>query len=189
MPIPLGILAAAGVRPAGAAGAYDLLTSTILTGSAATVSFTNLATSYASTYQHLQIRFVAQGTRTGGNMELYATANGLTSYRSHWLVGNGSTAASSTLSYSKMFLGNITGADSTSQFGAGVIDILDPFESKNKTVRTLIGTTSAPNRIALQSALIETTSQLSSFTLELEPGGFGFATGSRVSLYGLKASA
>jgi hypothetical protein len=186
MPIPLGILAAAGVRAAG--GSYELLQTYSLSSSQATVTFSNLATSYAADYQHLQIRFVAQGTRTGGNMELYATANGLTSYRSHWLVGNGSTVSSSTLSYSKMFLGNITGADSTSQFGAGVIDILDPFESKNKTVRTFIGTTSAPNRVAVHSALIETTSQLSSFTFDPEPAGWGFAAGSRFSIYGLKGA-
>jgi hypothetical protein len=185
MPIPLGILAAAGFRPPVAAGDFVLLDSRVLTSTETSITFSSLGT--YSTYKHLQIRLVAQGTRTGGNMELYATANGFTSYRSHWLVGDGSSVAGSTLGYSKMFLGNITGADATNNYGVSVIDIYDVFNTnKAKSVRAFTGTTTANNRIALHDALINTTNALSSFTLELEPGGFGFRTGSRIALYGVK---
>jgi hypothetical protein len=73
-------------------------------------------------------------------------------------------------------------------YSAGVVDILDPFEtSKNTTVRNLDGYTAAlGNQIRLSSGLFYKTESITSLKILLD--SFQFKSGSRFSLYGLKAS-
>ncbi len=189
MPIPLGILAAAGFRPS-AAGSFDLLETTVLTGSQASVEFTNLTSKYASTYQHLQIRFLVRSTNavntTSGSMRFNGDTGN--NYAWHSLEGNGSSVLSAAASsQSDMFLmvGGVPGNSAASGiFGAGVFDILDPFEAKNKTVRALQGYGGGP--IRLNSGLWINTTSVTSATLFPQTGSW--IAGSRFSLYGLKAA-
>jgi hypothetical protein len=77
----------------------------------------------------------------------------------------------------------------SNSFGVATLDILDPFEtSKYTTARTLSGQSgSSYSRIGLTSGAWRNTASLTSITFDDIFGSF--VTGSRFSLYGLKASA
>jgi hypothetical protein len=175
MLIPLGFLAASGVS----AGSFDLLETQILGSSQASVTFSSLST-YASTYQHLQIRAVARTAQAQAASVVYLDFNGGAGTFGHYLLGDGSSVSSDDADSRAGF---VTGSSaSASAFGGMVIDILDPFETtKNKTIRSL----STGLGIYLQSSLWVNTAAIT--TLTLRPPA-NFVTGSRFSLYGLKAA-
>jgi hypothetical protein len=186
MPFGLGFFATAGAG-AGAAGSFDLLETTIVgAGGAASVTFSSLGT-YASTYQHLQIRMTARANRPSSTTDpLIITLNGTGQTNAHVLYGNGSTVGAGAIGTSYSLLDAITGPNaSTSAFGACVIDILDPFETtKNKTMRAL---TVANTVGALGSVLFGTTASTTSITIT-PFSATNYLQGSRFSLYGLKAA-
>lgn len=188
MPFGLGFFATAGVSAA--AGSFDLLESQVLTGSASSVTFSSLST-YASTYQHLQIRGLARTDRSVAldNVSLRMNGDGASNYTTHQLEGSGSSVSSaSNTPLDRFLLGLQSGASSTANvYGAFVADLLDPFETtKFKTLRSLTGTTSASN-VRLYSGSWRTTASLTSLQI-LPESGFNFVTGSRFSLYGWKAA-
>jgi len=171
---------------AGGAGAYDLLETTVLASSASSVTFTGLG-SY-SDYTHLQIRYVTQATSTS-DIFLRMNADTGSNYAYHWLQGTGSTVSSvgaSSQNHIRVF-----GADANpggDVFAPGVIDILDfSSSSKNTTTRTLAGRNATANRIFLLSGLYNDTSAVTSISLTEGSTG-NFVTGSRFSLYGIKAA-
>jgi hypothetical protein len=182
MLIPLGFLAASGA----AAGSFDLLETTVLTGSQASVEFTNLTSKYSALYQHLQIRYVARSTRSATDDDLRITYNGSTTgYYRHQLYG-GELSTAQSFATADRVLGFLTGANSASNnFAAGVIDLLDPFETKNKTARALTGATDL-NRIFLRSNAWFTTDSVTTINLAANSGNL--VQYSRFSLYGLKAA-
>jgi hypothetical protein len=188
MPIPLGILAAAGVRAS--AGTYELIeTITVGSGGAASVTFSNLNT-YSTTYQHLQIRAVGRSSNNNNNDGIYLRFNGdasTSNYRSHSLEGTGSAVQSFDDSFrAGIHTYILTAATSTvNHFGAGVYDILDAYETKNKTVRLLGGRTSS-NAIFLSSGVWLNTAAISSATLL--PLFGSFVQYSRFSIYGIRGN-
>ena len=73
-PLPLGILALAGVT--GGGPAYELLESTTLSSGASSVTFSGLS-AYATDYKHLQIRAVTQINKTTDTIEnVFVRLNG-----------------------------------------------------------------------------------------------------------------
>jgi hypothetical protein len=179
-PIPLGILAASGALLF--RSDFDLLQTEILTGSQASVTFSDLNSTYGSIYQHLQIRMVGNGN------EATLRFNGVTtsgSYKDHRLFGLNGSVSSGTVYTDKILLGAM-GVD-TDQFAATVVDILDPFSTdKNTTIRALSGRPRASNAIVqLISGLFISTNAITSIEIS---DSVNFTTGSRFSLYGLKAS-
>jgi hypothetical protein len=191
MPIPLGVLAVAGAGGAVAGGnAFELLESQILAGTAASVTFSNLNSTYSGTYQHLQVRVVARSTSGGdGAVNMRARMNNDTgaNYAGHRLGGDGSSVFSDAVTSSTfMQAGRVSGSSaSTVQYGAAIIDILDPFEAnKNRTIRTFSG--SRPDIVFLSSGFFNSTAAVTDFTLLLQVGNF--AIGSRFSLYGMRSS-
>jgi hypothetical protein len=194
MLIPIGIFASSGSR---ATGAFDLLESTVLTGSQAAVEFTNLTSKYAATYQHLQIRATVRDSNAG-NLQLgtFMQFNGVTtnSYAWHWLYGTGSgSPASQGFPNTNRILVGIepTNGTTANAFGTHVLDILDPFETtKNKTTRSLSGNANAGgNFILLSSGVFLSTNSITSIKLFPEGGSDSFVQFSRFSLYGIKATA
>jgi hypothetical protein len=189
MPITLGILAQS--RQAVATGAFDLLESTVVgSGGQASVEFTSLGTKYASTYQHFQLRMLVRSTRSDANNDqlgLQFNADTGNNYRRHELVGDGSTVSGTAGNAEDAIrIREIETAQSTANvFNAIVLDILDPFETKNKTVRFLNGTASR-SRIMLGSGLWVNTNSVTS--IKLVPLA-SLAQGTRISLYGVKATA
>jgi len=189
MPIPLGILAAAGfIAPSG--GSYDLLSTTILTSNQASVTFASLGT-YAADYQHLQIRTTCRIAASNAPMDIVLQFNGDTSssYSLHLLVGTGSAVLSfaginQTFIKGPCIASNSLAADGN--FGAGVTDILDAFNSsKFTTTRSLTGKTETAAEIQLFSGSWRNTSSISSIRLFPEQATT-LVTGSRFSLYGLR---
>lgn len=189
----LGVLAAQAEAAPAAAGSYDLLETEILTGSQASVTFSSLNSTYGSTYQHLQIRFTSRITETvGGAGTFYVNVNGDTgsNYARHNLRGDGSSVASYALSSSSTpDIGYTAGAESAANvFSAGVIDILDPFETtKYTTMRSSSGLVSGYKEVWLGSVLWMNTAALTSISLETF-GVWNFVADSRFSLYGWKAA-
>lgn len=183
MLIPFGILSAAGVSAA-PTDSYDLISTTILGSGANSVTFTSLG-DYASTYKHLQLRFMARISEniSGGVGTFYFNLNGDTAanYSRHILKGNGSSVSSSALtSTSTPDFGQTTGNTAGANiFAAGVADFLDVFSTtKYKTTRTFCGN-------ELYSGNWRSTSSVTSIALETY-GDHQFVTGTRFSLYGIK---
>jgi hypothetical protein len=190
MPFGLGFFATAGVSSA--AGSFDLLETQVLGSNTATITFSSLST-YASTYQHLQLRVLGRTTRTDVGDDIILRFNNdstAANYRYHALYGTGSVTGSENAQTATgaRFM-QAAGANFTaSAFNAGVCDILDPFETtKNKTIRTLSGLPGSYDRIWLASNLWLNTGSVSSITLVSGFAG-NFVTGSRFSLYGIKAA-
>jgi hypothetical protein len=190
----LGLLGAAGA-PLLAGGDYDLLAAEILSSSSASVTFSNLNSTYGSTYQHLQIRLVARGNRNAHNSPLYVQFNGSggTAYASHNLLGTGLTTVSENFTSKALIerAGNIAGSQAGSTvYGANIIDILDPFNtSKNTTLRGLGGGSYPDGRIiGLWTGFWNNTAAIDSIRFT-DYSGTDFQVGSRFSLYGLRSVA
>jgi hypothetical protein len=165
-------------------GDFELISTTLITTNTSSIVFD--VSTFASTYKHLQIRFVGRSTRADQDSAIDVKFNTTsTTYRGHMLQGNGSTVTSFTVAERWIF--GLAAANATANiFGSGVIDILDPFSSsKNTTVRTLNGIyTGSYNRVWLQSLGWFDTASVNSITLG---DAFGsFVAGSRFSLYGIK---
>jgi hypothetical protein len=179
---PLGILSAAGAG--GVQGDYELIQTQILGSAQAEVVFSSLAT-YASTYKHLQIRYVARSSIADTDTVLDVKFNSQSStYRTHTLYGLGSSVVSA--STVNQILYGIPGANlSSGIFGAGVVDILDSFSStKNTTVRALHGVTGSYSGIFLSSIGWFDTASITTITLSLLSSNL--VAGSRFSLYGIR---
>ncbi len=194
MPIPLGVLAVAGAGGGVAAGnAYEHLETVIVgSGGQASVSFSNLNSSYGSTYQHLQIRAVVQSTRASSLDGLTMTFNSDTgnNYARHWLTGDGSSVTSSAASSTGFMLASyLPGTTNSTSWAPVIIDILDPFEtSKNTTMRSLDGMKDANWALVdLRSGFWNNTAALTTITFDQEVGP-SFSQYSRFSLYGMRSS-
>ena len=188
----MGLLGGAGYTVAGGP-AYDLLETEILTGSQSSITFSNLASTYGTDYQHLQLRMTGRSTRSSTTSDCDFRFNGDsgTNYTWHYMRGDGSvmeSAGSGGLDSVRMYQ-TLTGTTNTSNsFAATVIDILDPFETtKNTTIRFLSGFTGSLNRVLLESGAWLNTDAVTSITLT-EYYGSSFVTGSSFYLYGLKGA-
>jgi hypothetical protein len=191
MLIPFGILSAAGVSGV-IPGDYELISTTILGGTAASITFSNLG-DYSSTYKHLQVRYTGRSNQAQTYAGLRLTFNGDTAanYGSHILYGNGSNVFSAAYSSTSNILldqHEITGASVTASiFGSGIYDILDAYSTtKNKTVRFFGGRGAIPQddkKIDLGSGLWRNTASITSITFT--PNG-DLIAGSRFSLYGIR---
>lgn len=189
MLIPIGILAAAGAGAAGG-GSYELIeTITVGAGGATSVTFSNLNT-YNTTYQHIQIRWAARSTRSETNDTFAIRLNGDTAANYSWhklevdssLVSNASTNASYGI-----FGVTLANTSPTGAFGAGVTEILDPFEAtKYPTIRAFSGGANGSVRVGLTSSSWRNTTSLTSLTI-FTPSG-NLAQYSRFSLYGIKGA-
>jgi len=188
MPIPLGVLAVAGAGGGGggAGAAYEWL-ETISVGTAvSSVEFTNVNTNYGSTYQHLQVRLTARSLANEERTRMRLNGDTGTNYATHLLIGDGSSVTSAAASsFSRMSLN--MNDDEANVFGAGIVDILDAFETtKNKTIRHLGGISATTKQIALTSGVWLNTAAITTITLSVDANNF--AVGSRFSLYGMRSS-
>jgi hypothetical protein len=186
MPIPLGVLAVAGAGGGGPTGTnvYELLETNILGSSQSSITFSNLNTNYGSTYKHLQIRMAVFNESWAAIRMNGVTTNGAYTY--HELRGNGSSVSSSANAGGQTLLLVGLGQSSTGPT-AIITDLLDAFStSKNKTIRSLHGTTSGGNVVGLTSGAWLSTNVLTS--IEIRGFTANFQTGSRFSLYGMRSS-
>lgn len=155
------------------------------TGSSGTITFSSIP----STYTHLQIRTFAKTSQVNAYSFLYFTLNGdtTTSYSAHELVGNGSAAsASAGTSLASSWMGYCGAANTTSNYGGIVTDILDYANTnKYKTIRSLGGLDSnGAGYVSLDSGLWMKTNAISS--ISIISGAGNFTTASSFALYGIK---
>lgn len=159
-------------------------------GGASTISFSSIA----GTYKHLQLRGLIRGSRVSGNDILGIQFNGdatLANYASHRLIGDGSTAASSsqgTSTYSSAWTSDFPATTATaSVFNGVVIDVLDYANTnKNKVGRSLGGyDANGSGSVYFGSQLWLNTSAVTSITL-VPVFGTGFSQYSSFALYGIK---
>ena len=174
-----------------AAADYELISTTVLGSAAASVTFSGLGTS-AAAYKHLQIRGTVRDTLTTSTARLGVQLNGdtATNYDSHGLFGRGASVASFaeiTKDVMRMVQDTPGGTTTANTFAGVIMDFLD-FSSttKNKTVRALGGFAANESVIGLDSGEWRSTAAVTSITLTALQGT-AFATGSRFSLYGLRA--
>jgi hypothetical protein len=185
MLIPFGVLSAAGAGGQVFEDAYELISTTVLTSTAASINFSSLGT-YSSTYKHLQIRWSSRAGSTQINLKFNGSSTG---YANHRLAGS-STSVFSDGATSAAEIRFSSGSSSTgataNAFSGGILDILDSYSTtKNKTIRTLYGTAdSGLNIVNLFSGLWANTSSITSVNFTLPSGSF--AIGSRFSLYGIR---
>lgn len=171
-----GILASSG----GAAGAYELIQTALVSVNGVGPTFTNIP----QTYKHLQIRFTsASSTSSVSDALLRLNGDTGSNYVWHELQGNGSSVSSfANTSQTIMRVATQPANTQTNIFAAGIIDILDYANTnKNTTIRTLAGNTSIDRRIHLYSGLWLNTAAVTSITILGDP-----QINSRFSLYGVK---
>jgi hypothetical protein len=183
----LGIFSAAGAGGVVADTSFELIETSIVSGSStSSVVFSGLG-SYSSTYKHLQIRGVA---KPATNANTYLRINGDTGNNYAWhelYTYDPATSVASGYATSQNHIKAIyaDGTGTANSFGAGVIDILDTYSTtKNKTVRILTGTTDDVF-VALRSGLWNNTASITSLTLVTSDGS-NLVAGSRFSIYGVK---
>jgi hypothetical protein len=183
----LGIFSAAGAGGA-PASAYELISTTILGSSQASVSFD--VSSFASTYRHLQLRFLGRTDNAAVSSYTTIRFNGDSgsNYSSHYLYGTGSSVLSGATLTTFIEAGGANGNSASSGiFSPAVLDILDAFSTtKNKTTRMLDGNPiPTSNSINLRSGSWRNTNSITSIVIG--PGlGTNFVAGSRFSLYGIR---
>jgi hypothetical protein len=185
-PLPLGILALAGVT---GGGAFDLLETTTLTTGAAPFTITGLD-GYAD-YKHLQIRALLRTNLPGAtDAALVNFNNSSGSETQHSLTGNGSSVSSAE-NNGYYTLRNVIPANTATagNFAAVVIDFADYNNtSKNTTIRALSGfADGSNNQVGLFSGAWLSTANITEMSFR---SGFGyeFVTGCRVSIYGIKGA-
>lgn len=186
--IPIGFLAAAG---AGVKGDFVLLDSRVLGSAEASVTFSNLNTSYGSLYRHLQIRYVARSSVSANvdDLAIRFNSDSGTNYGYHVMETSGAGNVESFFSGSsqqEIGWNRVSGATATTEsFGVGVIDILDAFQStKNTTTRSFNGEISTSRRLRLTSGLWLNTAAIT--TINIRALGGNIVTNSRIALYGVK---
>lgn len=175
--------------------AFDLLETVTLSSNQASVTFSNLS-SYA-TYQHLQIRLTLRSNlaQTYEEIKLTFNGDGGNNYTDHYLACNGSSVFSGydttgNYGFTQPFSMAVGNSNASGIFGAGVIDLLDAFDTtKYKSFRSLGGrvTADGEKRITLASGLWLSTAAISSIAIAPKVGS-AWLTGSRISIYGVKGS-
>ena len=180
----------AGIHGTGVAAATNSYESiaTVLVGSGgqANIDFTSIA----STYKHLQVRWLARNNQSAPDDTLAIQFNGDTAsnYALHLLYGDGSSTGAVGLSNrSEILVGYQTSnSASANQFGVGILDILDYANTnKFKTVRNLGGDDrNGGGTVALASGLWRSTSAITS--IKFFSGGASFQQHSQFALYGIK---
>jgi hypothetical protein len=182
----LGIFSAAGAGGVAFTSDYELVATTIL-GSAQSSVVLDLS-GLSSTYKHIQIRGVARSTAAGRDW-FYVRMNATALTNGHELRSEGSSVISGgILIGSDVGFALMPGANAgTGQFGAFVMDLLDPFSTtKNKTIRTFVGNpTTSEIQVQLTSGFRNSTSATTSVTL-IPRDGPNIAAGSRFSVYAVK---
>ena len=180
----LGIFASQGR----VSNSYESIATTTVGTAQATISFTSIP----STFKHLQLRWLVRSTATGGDnasslrMKINSSSG---TYRSHGLVGTGTSALAGELSSSTgewNYYAIPNSSVTASVFGAGVIDVLDYTNtSKNTVSRMLAGwDANGSGQVSLQSHLWVDTAAVTQLDFTLATGNF--AVNTSFALYGIK---
>lgn len=169
----------------------SIATQTVGAGGAASVTFSSIP----STFKHLQIRGIARDSAADTGVQNVVmsfnsdTTN--TNYRTHYLLGDGSTADAGSIQVSGFYTGAALAVSNNATaniYGATVIDILDYANTnKNKTIRVLTGIdlNGVGGQMRLQSSVWLSTSAITSCTINVRSAG-NLMQYSTFALYGIR---
>lgn len=169
-------------------GSYDSIATATGTGSSGTISFTSIP----STFNHLQIRFIARDTRATTRDDIYFQVNSDTgtNYAVHYLYGDGaSVVAGASANAGNGYVGSIAANNAAANIiGVGIMDILDYSNTnKFKTVRVLNGEDqNGSGYVYFNSGLWRSTNAITSIDIKTTSGNF--TTSSTFALYGIKGA-
>lgn len=180
---PLGIISQGG--PA-TGGAFELIETQILASTTTAVTFSAIP----AIYKHLQIRITARNTTAAASRPITLRMNGDTgsNYAYHNIRGNGSAGVASTASaQTSMIIANSPGSTETANiFCVALVDILDYGNvNKTKAVRAFSGRYSSETHIDHTGGHWNSTSAITSVEVADRSLSSSFATGTRISLYGI----
>ena len=134
LPSLIGIIASSGGAAAG--GDYESIATATFTGSALSITFSSIP----STYQHLQIRGLARTPSGNDHIDLRFNGDTGTNYSMHGLSGEGASVTSEGYGTQNRIFNVNSPVNNADVYCASVIDILDYANTnKNTTVRTLQG--------------------------------------------------
>ena len=178
-------------------GDEDILAEQVLSSSAASVTFSGLDAYAAQGYQHLQIRYVARTATTASERSVvYLRLNGdeANNYSRHVLFSSDPASSVASVgnanqSYLEAPPVAASAGGNTNSYGAGVVDLLDPFETtKFKTSRAIGGymtsTSSFYHKVMLTSSAWRNTAAVTS--IKIDTPGTTWVTGSTFTLIGVK---
>lgn len=177
----LGIWASA-QQNANLPSSYESIATVTGTGSASTLSFTSIP----STYTHLQIRGINNDT-AGYSIDMTFNSDTATNYSIHQLYGDGTTiSAFGAVNFAYIFAG-VAGYPGTTQVAPMIVDILDyKNTNKFKTCRMLTGSDSngaVTGYVEFNSGLWRSTSAITRIDLKMTGS---FSTTATFALYGIK---
>lgn len=164
------------------------IATTLLSGSAADITFSNIPQGY----KNLQIRGISRSVTDGGDtynqIDMQLNADTGSNYAHHQLFGDGATptAFAATSQVQMRFEAETGSAATASIFGAFIVDFLDYSNVyKFKTIRLLGGyDANGTGRLAFSSGLWMNSAAITS--IKIKPRNGSFATNTRFSLYGIK---
>jgi hypothetical protein len=159
------------------AGDFESIATANGTGSSNTITFSSIP----STYTHLQIR-VFSFTSSGDNVAVRFNNDTGFNYAYHQLVGDGAATSAAGVANTTLMLGSYS---SPSQYGVGIIDILDYTNTnKNTTIRALQGSdANGSGFIIFRSGLWINTNAVNRIDLSANNN---FTTASQFALYGIR---
>lgn len=158
----------------------SIATVSVGSGGSSTITFSSIP----QTFTHLQLRYIAQKT-SNGSMYIRFNGDTATNYTNHALYGNGSVAGVDANTGANGT--DIGASDSSGNFAASVIDILD-YKDTNKftTIRQFFGRDyNGSGVVWLKSGLWLNTSAITSITLV--PDSTNVVQNSHFALYGIRA--
>lgn len=168
-------------------GSYEsIATTTVGVGGTPTISFADIP----QTFKHLQIRGIARSTRAAFASDpllIQVNSDTASNYSWHYLVGDGSSAASNAGATQSSMMNYLIANNTVSNvFGAFVIDVLDYANTnKYKTFRSLMGVdNNGSGWVALNSGNWRSTSAITSIELTAQNGDL--MQYSSFALYGIK---
>lgn len=165
----------------------SIATVTVGSGGASDITFSSIA----STYKHLQVRWIGRTNRASTQDDIAFQLNGDTgsNYSRHSLDGNGASASAyGQGSVSQPPCGLMPAASATSGiFGLGIMDVLDYANTnKYKTVRILGGhDRNGAGQISLNSSVWVNSNATTSIRI-FSTNSASFVEFSQFALYGIK---
>ena len=176
----VGIIASSGAGVAG--GDYEsIATVSVGSGGSASAEFTSIP----STYQHLEIRWIAKAA-SGTRLRLQINSDTATNYSTHLWIADGSGVASLGAANEPKIAISAATSGTSGVFCAGVVSVLDYKDTnKFKTVKTLSGIdNNGSGEVALNSGAWRSTSAVTSLKFYWDSGNLDQY--SSFALYGIK---
>lgn len=168
---------------------FELISTTVLASSSASVTF-NLTAGQQAAYKHLQLRMAVPSNAGANGTYIRMQLNGDTAanYSRHELTGQGSAVQSNSATSQTAISVSVGSGTLESTLADGhILDLLDAFSTtKNKTIRNLTG--AGARSISIVSGAWFSTSAVSSIALLAFSQGVAstFGAGARFSIYGAR---